>query len=85
MKRIKFPARYIPKNISKKDKKKQLGMLLKSKRMYKNKKYFTRKKVSSYKNKKSNHISDARKIYNIENMMGLGTPEDLHYFLEKTK
>jgi len=25
------------------------------------------------------------KIYNIENMMGLGTPEDLHYFLEKTK
>lgn len=44
MKPIKFPARYIPKNISRKDKKKQLGMLLKSKRMYKNKKYFTRKR-----------------------------------------
>ena len=68
MKPIKFPARYIPKNISQKDKKKQLGMLLKSKRMYKNKKYFTRKKVSSYKNKKSNHVSDAKKIYNIENV-----------------
>lgn len=68
MKPVKFPARYIPKNISQKDKKKQLGMLLKSKRMYKNKKYFTRKKVSSYKNKKSSHVSDARKIYNIENV-----------------
>lgn len=43
-------------------------MLLKSKRLYKNKKYFTRKKVSSYKNKKSSHVSDARKIYNIENV-----------------
>lgn len=76
MKPVKFPARYIPKNISQKDKKKQLSMLLKSKRMYKNKKYFTRKKVSSYKNKKSNHVSDARKIYNIENV----TPnEELAY------
>jgi hypothetical protein len=68
MKPVNFPARYIPKNISQKDKKKQLGMLLKSKRMYKNKKYFTRKKVSSYKNKKSSHVSDARKIYDIENV-----------------
>ena len=68
MKPVKFPARYIPKNISQKDKKKQLGMLMKSKRLYKNRKYFTRKKVSSYKNKKSNHVSDARKIYNIENV-----------------
>ena len=68
MKPVNFPARYIPKNISQKDKKKQLGMLLKSKRMYKNKKYFTRKNVSSYKNKKSSHVSDARKIYNIENV-----------------
>ena len=51
MKHVNFPVRYIPKNISRKDKKKQLGMLLKSKRLYKNNKYFTRKKVSSYKNK----------------------------------
>ena len=28
MKPVNFPARYIPKNISQKDKKKQLGMLL---------------------------------------------------------
>jgi hypothetical protein len=36
--------------------------------MYKKNKYYTRKKVSSFKNKKSNHILNARKIYNIQNI-----------------
>ena len=31
-------------------------------------KYYTRKHVSSYKNKKSNHILNARKIYDIQNI-----------------
>ena len=69
MKIIKFPIRYIPKNISRKDKQKQLGMLLKSKKLYKNNKYYTRKNIASYKNKKSNHISNARKIYGIEKIV----------------
>ena len=43
-------------------------MLLKSKRLYKQNKYYTRKKLPSYKNKKSNHIENARKIYNIKNI-----------------
>ena len=43
-------------------------MLLKSKKLYKKDKYFTRKHVSSYKNKKSHHIDNARKIYNIQNI-----------------
>lgn len=34
--------------------------------MYKKKKYYTRKKIKSFHNKKSNHIMNARKIYNIE-------------------
>ena len=63
-----FPTRYIPKNLTKKDKQKQLNMLIKSKKLYKKHKYYTRKNVSSYKNKKSNHISNARKIYNIQNI-----------------
>lgn len=37
-----------------------------SKKQYKKDKYSTRKQLSSYKNKKSNHILDARKIYNIQ-------------------
>lgn len=61
-----FPLRYLPKQLSNKDKKKQVSMLLKSKRMYKNNVFYTRKRVASYKNKKSNHILDARKIYGID-------------------
>jgi len=65
---MKIPVRYLPKNLSKKDKKKQVSMLLKSRKLYKKNKYFTRKKISSYKSKTSNHILNARKIYGIENI-----------------
>lgn len=65
---IKLPMRYLPKNLTKKDKKKQFKMLMKSKNLYKKQKYYTRKNVSSYKNQKSKHIVKARKIYNIENI-----------------
>jgi len=60
--------RYLPKVLTKKDKKAQIKMLLKSKKLYKNHHYYTRKRLSSYKNKKSNHIMNARKIYNIQNI-----------------
>lgn len=63
-----MPIRYLPKNLTKKDKKKQISMLLKSRKMYKKKSYFTRKQVSSFKSKTSNHIINARKIYNIQNI-----------------
>ena len=65
---IKFPIRYVPKNLTRKDKQKQKNMILKSKKLYKTHKYFTRKTISSYKNKKSKHLLNARKIYNIKNI-----------------
>ena len=68
MKSLKVPIRYLPKSLSKKDKKKQIKMLITSKNLYKKQKYSTREQLSSYKNKKSNHILDARKIYNIQNI-----------------
>jgi hypothetical protein len=64
-----IPNRYVPKQLSNKDKKLQLKMLKKSRKMYKNKKYFTRKKVASFKNKKSSHIQRAQKIYGIKNVV----------------
>ena len=64
----KFPIRYLPKKLTKKDKNKQFKMLIKSKKLYKKHQYYTRNKISSYKNKKSKHISNARKIYNIQNI-----------------
>ena len=69
MKLIKFPTRYLPTGLTKKDKKAQFRMLIKSKKLYEQHKYYTRKKLASYKHKKSNHIVNARKIYNIKNIM----------------
>ena len=68
MKTVKFPIRYVPKNLTKKNKQTQINMLLKSKKMYRKNKYYTRKKIPSYKNKKSKHILNAYKIYNIKNI-----------------
>ena len=40
MKLLKFPIRYVPKILTKKDKKQQVKMLIKSKKLYKNHKYY---------------------------------------------
>lgn len=63
---MKIPVRYLPYKLTTKDKDKQTRMLLKSRQLYKKGKYYTRKRVSSYNNKTSNHIVNARKIYGID-------------------
>jgi len=68
MKVIKFPIRYLPRGLTKRDKRTQFGMLIKTKKLYKQHKYYTRKRLSSYRNKKSNHVLNARKLYNIQNI-----------------
>ena len=68
MTKIKIPRRYLPSLKEIKDSAKQVKMLLKSRKQYKKGKFFTRKKIKSYKSKPSNHITDARKIYGIENV-----------------
>lgn len=65
---IKVPLRYIPPSLSRKDKTAQSKMLIKSRRLYKQHKYFTRKRLPSYKNKTSKHIQKARELYNIDNI-----------------
>ena len=62
----KINLRYLPKNLTKKDKVKQSKMLLKSKKMYTKHKFYTRKHVSSFKTKPSKHILKARKMYNVD-------------------
>ena len=63
--KIKVPLRYLPKNLTKKDKQKQVKMLLKSRKLYKKNQYFTRSTLKSYKSKPSSHIMNARRIYKI--------------------
>lgn len=65
---VKIPIRYLPKSLTETDQKKQARSLLKSRKMYKANKYYTRKNVSSYTSKESQHIKKARKIYQVENI-----------------
>ena len=58
--------RYVPKKLSKNDKKNQIKMIKKSKKMYKKGQYQTRKKLISFQSKESSHIKNAKKIYKVK-------------------
>ena len=62
-----FPERYTA-QLSRKDKKKQRTMLLKSRRLYKKHEYFSRKPLASYKHKTSKHILNAQRIYGVSHV-----------------
>uniref|UniRef100_A0A6C0DCG0 DUF5824 domain-containing protein n=1 Tax=viral metagenome TaxID=1070528 RepID=A0A6C0DCG0_9ZZZZ len=61
-----IPQRYIPKSLSNADTRKQYKNIMKSRKLYTRGKYYKRPKIKSFKNKKSNHINNAKRIYNIE-------------------
>ena len=65
---IKVPLRYLPSSLTPKDKRKQAKMLLRSKKNYKNGKYYTRKKIASYPVKPSPHVIRAKKRYDIDSL-----------------
>lgn len=62
---MKINLRYLPKNLTRKDRKTQGKELLKSRRLYKQGIYYSRPKLKSFKSKKSNHIRKAEKIYKV--------------------
>ena len=66
---ITFPKRYVPSQLSQQDKKKQIAMLLQSKKMYNKKKYYTRKKLPSYKHIPSKHVIKAKNIYHVQHVI----------------
>jgi hypothetical protein len=61
-----IPQRYLPNSLTKKDKRKQLRMLLKSKEQYKRHNYYTRKNVGSFPHRRSVHLKHAQDIYGID-------------------
>jgi len=65
-KQRKINLRYLPKRLTARDKKKQAQMLLKSKKLYRKGKYYTRKPVKSFQSKTSSHILKARRMYGVE-------------------
>ena len=62
------PVKYLPKRLTLRDRKKIKRELKHSRKAYKKGKYHTRKKVKSFKSKKSSHVVNAQKIYKIKNV-----------------
>ena len=67
------PVRYLPKILTKKDRKQQTKNLIKSRKLYKKKQYFKRPLIKSFKSRRSRHLANARELYNVENVYP--TPE----------
>ena len=63
------PVKYLPKRLSKKDKAKQKKQLQKSRAAYKKGIYINRKPLKSFKNKKSQHLINAEKLYKVNKVV----------------
>jgi len=74
------PRHYIPKRLSKKDKEQQKRELKKSRKLYKQGKYHTRKRVKSFKSKPTSHAENVRRIYKMTD----DKPIQLNKLVKKT-
>jgi len=61
-----FIKRYLPDTLSTRDKTRQRKELTKSRRLYKQGKYYTRKAMRSFKSKPSKHLDRARTLYHVD-------------------
>ena len=66
---MRLPKRYVPKSLSREDRKRQIEMIRKSKRMYKQGKYATRKKLKTFGSKKSSHVANAKRMYGVDRII----------------
>lgn len=69
---VAVPKRYLPKGMTRKDKKRQQEYLKKSRKMYRKGQYFSRPNVASFKSKKSKHILKAERMYKVDNVKPCG-------------
>jgi hypothetical protein len=58
--------RYVPAQLSAKDKKKQAKLINRSKKLYSKHIYYTRPHVNTFKSKPSHHVMNAKRIYNVD-------------------
>lgn len=66
--KLRVPERYLPKTLSARDKEKQRQNLKRSRKLYREGKYYERPPVSSFRSRKSRHIRNAEKMYQVENV-----------------
>ena len=68
--KIRIPIRYVPRTLSRKDRRKQIAMLKRSRRMYKRGEFYGRTtKLKSYPHIESKHVVAARRMYHVEKIM----------------
>jgi hypothetical protein len=68
--KIRVPVRYVPRTLSRKDRRKQIAMLKRSRRLYKRGEYYGRTtKLKSYPHVASKHTDVARRMYHVEKIM----------------
>ncbi len=72
---LNVPTNYIPKSLSRKSRKLQISELKKSRRAYRKKKYYTRKKIPGYKSRRSKWAKKAAKIYKVPDMKDVSMTE----------
>ena len=63
---MKVPVRYVPRTLRRNDRTRQVSMLKKSRRLYKQGRYYTRKAIPSFKSKPSGHVANAKKMYSVD-------------------
>ena len=67
---IRVPVRYVPRTLSRKDRRKQIAMLKRSRRLYKRGQFYGRTlKLRSYPHVASKHVVTARRMYKIEKIV----------------
>lgn len=64
-----IPTRYLPKSLTRKDRKKQKTNIIKSRSLYKKGKYIVRPKLSSFHSKPSGHVQNAKDFYNVDTIL----------------
>lgn len=68
--RIRVPVRYVPRTLSRKDRRAQIAMLKRSRRLYKHGKYYGRTtKLRSYPHVASKHTAVAQRMYTVEKIV----------------
>ena len=65
------PKRYLPKQLSPENIKRQRKYLLRSRKEYKQQKYYLRPKLKTFKSKKSPHVRKAMKVFQVTSMKPL--------------
>lgn len=63
-----FIKRYLPDTLSRRDKTRQRNELIKSRKMYRQHKYYTRRAMKSFTSKPSKHLVHARRLYHVEHI-----------------